>query len=62
MPLYCSLGAFPNGKSGEVSIVLTPTAAGALNIPLSINSATSDPYSANNGVLLSSQVFPGASP
>jgi Domain of unknown function DUF11/CARDB len=62
MPLYCSLGAFPNGKSGEVSIVLTPTAAGALNIPLSINSATSDPYSANNGVLLSSEVFPGASP
>ena len=62
VPLSCSLGAFPSGTSAAVSIVLTPTAAGVLNIPVSIDSATTDPNSANNGVLLSSRVFPGASP
>ena len=61
-PLSCSLGVFPSGASAAVSIVLTPTAAGVLNIPVSIESATTDPYSANNSVLLSSQVFPSAGP
>jgi len=60
--LGCSLGAFPSGMSAAVSIALTPRAAGVLHIRVSIDSATTDPYSANNGVLLSSQVLPGASP
>jgi hypothetical protein len=61
-PISCSLGEFPNGASTAVTVVLTPTVAGLLNTPIRINSDTSDPNSANNSVLLSTQVLPAAAP
>jgi hypothetical protein len=61
-PISCSLGVFPSGASAAVTVVLTPSVAGLLNTPVSIGSDTSDPNSANNSVLLSSQVLPPPNP
>jgi len=54
----CSIGALPSAFDSKVSIVVTPTVAGAITNSMNVSANEPDPVSANNTVTQTADVVP----